>query len=108
MFAHRISPDSAESGHPAAHSAAHSAGHLAGRPLPRRQLPLHPLRIDCDHCVARGPACQDCMVTVLLGPPPELGFDDEEAAALTALAEGGLIPPLRMVHPVSGPEIESA
>ena len=29
-------------------------------------------RIDCDTCVVRGLACHDCVVTVLLGPPPEL------------------------------------
>jgi hypothetical protein len=65
-------------------------------------------RIDCDTCVVRGLACHDCVVTVLLGPPPELEFDDDEERALGALAEGGLVPPLRMVTPVTGPEIESA
>ena len=65
-------------------------------------------RIDCDTCVVRGPACHDCVVTVLLGPPAELTFDDDETAALEALAAGGLLPPLRMVTPVTGPEIESA
>ena len=34
-------------------------------------------RIDCDSCLVRGLACHDCMVTVLLGPPPELTFDDD-------------------------------
>ena len=65
-------------------------------------------RIDCDTCVVRGLACHDCVVTVLLGPPPELTFEDDATAALEALAAGGLVPPLRMVHPVSGPIIESA
>jgi len=65
-------------------------------------------RIDCDTCVVRGLACHDCVVTVLLGPPPELTFDDEEKRALDVLAEGGLVPPLRLVQPVSGPEVESA
>ena len=65
-------------------------------------------RIDCDTCVVRGLACDDCMVTALLGPPPELEFDDEERRALDVLAEGGLVPPLRMVTPVAGPEVESA
>ena len=65
-------------------------------------------RIDCDTCVVRGLACHDCVVTVLLGPPPELTFDDEERRALDVLAEGGLVPPLRLVEPVSGPEVESA
>lgn len=66
------------------------------------------VHIDCDTCVARGPACHDCVVTVLLGPPAELSFDDEEQRALEALADGGLVPPLRMVTPVSGPDIASA
>lgn len=65
-------------------------------------------RIDCDTCVVRGLACHDCVVTVLLGPPPELTIDDEELRALEALAEGGLVPPLRLVEPISGPVVESA
>lgn len=65
-------------------------------------------RIDCDTCLVRGLHCHDCVVTVLLGPPPELEIDDEERAALDALAGGGLVPPLRMVTPVDGPEVESA
>ena len=65
-------------------------------------------RIDCDTCVVRGLACHDCVVTVLLGPPPELTFDDEEQRALDVLAQGGLVPPLRLVQAVSGPEVESA
>jgi hypothetical protein len=66
------------------------------------------VRIDCDTCVVRGPACQDCVVTVLLGPPPELGFDAEEQQALEILAGSGLVPPLRMVAPLTGPHVESA
>ena len=65
-------------------------------------------RIDCDTCVVRGLACHDCVVTVLLGPPPELAFDDDERRALDVLADGGLVPPLRLVQPVDGPEVESA
>lgn len=54
--------------------------------------------IDCDGCTARGPACGDCVVTVLLGAPPEgAQLDETERAALAALADGGLIPPLRLV-----------
>lgn len=65
-------------------------------------------RIDCDTCVVRGLACHDCVVTVLLGPPPELTFDDDERRALDVLAEGGLVPPLRLVQPIAGRDIESA
>ena len=64
--------------------------------------------IDCDRCVMRDLACSDCVVTVLLGPPPESGFDEEERRALGVLADSGLVPPLRMVRSMSGPEIESA
>jgi hypothetical protein len=65
------------------------------------------LTIDCDTCEVRGRHCHDCVVTVLLGPPPELGFDDEERRALAVLSEVGLVPPLRMAG--SGSELgESA
>lgn len=64
--------------------------------------------IDCDTCVVRGLACHDCVVSVLLGPPPEIGFDDEEQRALAVLADSGLVPQLRMVTPCSGPDVASA
>jgi hypothetical protein len=63
--------------------------------------------IDCDACVMRGPGCQDCVVTVVLGfaePPKNLQIDDDERAALDALAESGLVPPLRLVHAVDSVE----
>ena len=66
------------------------------------------VHIDCDTCVVRGLACHDCVVTVLLGPPPEVGFDDEEARALDVLAGSGLVPPLRMVAPQDGSDVASA
>ena len=65
-------------------------------------------RIDCDTCVVRGLACHDCVVTVLPGPPPELTFDDDERRALDVLARGGLVPPLRLVEPVTTRDVESA
>jgi hypothetical protein len=56
------------------------------------------VNIDCDGCGARGPACGDCVVTVLLGAPPDgVELDDAERRAIEALADGGLIPPLRLV-----------
>jgi hypothetical protein len=64
--------------------------------------------IDCDSCLVRGLACHDCVVTVLLGPPPELAFDNEEQQALEVLAGSGLVPPLRMVTPLTSREVESA
>lgn len=63
------------------------------------------VEIDCDRCVVRGLACHDCVVTHLLGPPPELAFDTEEQAALAVLAESGLVPQLRMVEPLEGPDV---
>jgi hypothetical protein len=66
------------------------------------------IHIDCDTCLVRGPACDDCVVTALLGPPPERGFDTDQERALQVLAGSGLVPPLRMVAPVSGPEVASA
>ncbi|MGA8845777.1 MAG: hypothetical protein WB471_04095 [Nocardioides sp.] len=68
-------------------------------------------RIDCDSCVVRPLACHDCVVSVLLGPPPELAgltIDDDERRALDVLAESGLVPPLRLVTPVPGSFVESA
>jgi hypothetical protein len=60
------------------------------------------MRIDCDTCRARGPACNDCVVTVLLGSPAGgLEVDDTEREALETLAEAGLVPPLRLVRPDS-------
>jgi hypothetical protein len=56
------------------------------------------VNIDCDGCAARGPACGDCVVTVLLGAPPDgVELDDAERRAIEVLAEGGLVPPLRLV-----------
>ncbi|CAN5834230.1 hypothetical protein BH20ACT6_BH20ACT6_10650 [soil metagenome] len=61
------------------------------------------LTVDCDGCVARGPACSDCVVTVLLGPPRRrLELDADEVSALDALAGAGLVPPLRLVRPDPG------
>ncbi len=61
--------------------------------------------IDCDRCEARGLACRNCAVTVIVAEGPagegpagertELG--PAELRALTALANAGMIPPLRYV-----------
>lgn len=66
------------------------------------------LTIDCDSCAVRGPACHDCVVSVLLGAPPELAFDAEERRALDVLAGSGLVPPLRLVSQVDERHVESA
>jgi len=54
--------------------------------------------IDCDRCEVRGLACGDCVVTVLLGAPPDgVTLDTEEQQAIGVLAGSGLVPPLRLV-----------
>jgi hypothetical protein len=56
------------------------------------------LRVDCDGCVARGPACADCVVSVVLDISRRpLDLDGDEQSALQALAEQGLVPPLRLI-----------
>jgi hypothetical protein len=56
------------------------------------------VHVDCDSCVARGPACSDCVVTVLLGTPRHgVDLDADEQQALAELARAGLVPPLRLV-----------
>lgn len=57
--------------------------------------------IDCEACVVRGPACGDCVVTVLLATPAgrpadAVDLDGAERAALAVLAGSGLVPPLRL------------
>ena len=64
--------------------------------------------IDCDRCEMRDIACDDCVVTALLGIATEAGtgsgtdltdLADETAVALRHLAAGGLAPPLRLRVP---------
>lgn len=81
-----------------------SAVNASGDPGSR----VDPIRVDCDTCLVRGLSCHDCVVTALLGPPPELSLDDDERQALAVLADSGLVPPLRLVTPMSGPEIDPA
>jgi len=78
--------------------------------------------IDCGSCAVAGLACDDCVVSVLLGTPESMGSEwdllpvssvksvssdsncsevtdvaDEHAAAIAVLADSGLVPPLRLV-----------
>lgn len=59
--------------------------------------------IDCDSCEVRGPACTDCVVTFLTIPmrprmkATHLKVDDDQVAAMEALAAAGMVPPLRLV-----------
>ncbi len=77
--------------------------------------------IDCDTCVVRDVACDDCVVGVLLGTPTvpaarpphaprepggplPLEFGPVERRALEVLADHGLIPRLRLVTPPAASE----
>jgi hypothetical protein len=56
------------------------------------------LHVDCETCVARGPACQDCVISMLMGAPGQgVELDPAEQAALSALADSVLVPPLRLI-----------
>lgn len=51
--------------------------------------------IDCDTCPVRGDACQDCVMSLVLGPPPELEPDAEQRRAIGVLADAGLVSGVR-------------
>ena len=57
--------------------------------------------IDCDTCLAKDIACDDCVVSVIfregLLDDGRLELDHEEEEALSALADAGLVPHLRMI-----------
>jgi len=54
--------------------------------------------IDCEKCEARNVGCADCVVSVMLGFPAEgIEIGDGERHALDVLADGGMVPPLRLV-----------
>ncbi len=57
--------------------------------------------IDCDTCEVRGDACTDCVVSFLtIGvrpAEPVVELDPDVSAAVLALSDGGLVPPLRLV-----------
>ena len=53
--------------------------------------------VDCSGCGARGAACADCVVSVLLGAPAAaVGLAPAEVRALGTMAACGLLPPLRL------------
>jgi hypothetical protein len=58
--------------------------------------------VDCDTCAARGPACDDCVVTVILAADAPVELDAPAQAAIGALADSGLVPPLRLSHREAG------
>jgi hypothetical protein len=54
--------------------------------------------VDCDRCKVRGNACQDCVITLLLGAPPVgVELDGVERRALDTLVEDGMVPRLQLV-----------
>jgi len=58
--------------------------------------------IDCDSCAARGIGCGDCVVSVILGGPPDgVELDEVECRALAVLADAGMVPRLRLVPSVA-------
>lgn len=53
--------------------------------------------IDCEQCAMRDTsACDDCLVTCLLGDSP-VDLSETQSEALENLAEEGLVPHLRLV-----------
>jgi len=55
--------------------------------------------IDCDTCSAQGVHCHDCVITVLLNAPPQrVELDSDTEIAFASLADGGLVPPLRLIR----------
>jgi hypothetical protein len=65
-------------------------------------VPMDPddasLTIDCDCCSLQGTsACDDCVVTFLLGREPDdaVVIDVDEARAMRMLERAGLVPTLR-------------
>ncbi|HUO46590.1 MAG TPA: hypothetical protein VM470_07145 [Acidimicrobiia bacterium] len=53
--------------------------------------------IDCETCLARDIACHDCVVNVIFHEGL-LDLSQDEAEAISHLAEAGLIPRLRLVE----------
>jgi hypothetical protein len=51
--------------------------------------------IDCDTCTVRGQGCDDCVVTVLLGAPPDWRSSDPTVVPLTRRSTAEAIRPDR-------------
>jgi len=54
--------------------------------------------INCDTCLARDIACDDCVVNFIFHEGL-LDLGEDEAEAITNLAEAGLIPQIRLLAP---------
>ena len=71
----------------------------SGAGVMRKEFRMDVLHVDCDSCAAREVACKDCVVSVLLGASGGVvDLDRDEQAALEALADSGLVPPLRLIQ----------
>lgn len=56
------------------------------------------ITVECDSCVMQGTdACDDCVVTFLLGRDPDdaVVIDADEARAMRMLEQAGLLPSLK-------------
>jgi hypothetical protein len=51
--------------------------------------------IDCNSCIMRDIACDDCVVSMLLGPEPT--SLESHRDALSVLADAGIVAPLRLI-----------
>lgn len=63
------------------------------------------LTVDCDTCTVRGTgACDDCVVSYVLGREPEdaVVIDADEARALRMLERAGLLPSLKFAAERAG------
>jgi len=56
--------------------------------------------INCDTCIVRDIACQDCVVTFLLAPQEDVTEKTVEAIGL--LSSRGIVPPMRFQRAVQG------
>jgi hypothetical protein len=54
------------------------------------------MTIDCGRCETRGIGCTDCAVAVIESPNVTGFLGKAELRALGALADAGMIPPLRL------------
>ncbi len=83
-----------------ARNLSHPCGSVAAEPAGSRPdtTEVVEVLVDCDGCQVRGVRCGECVVSVLMGAPPEgVELDPETASALAALADGGLVPRLQVV-----------
>ena len=59
--------------------------------------------IDCGTCVAQHTeACDDCIVSALVGPGGIIELANDEKAAIDAMSSVGLVSPIRLMLPQRG------